>query len=472
MADGGGSTDSDTDSSEESLLDRYSSHLAWAAGLFLLLMIPGAAMDGDGVLGALRGLLAATILFAGALVCLPPTRRRLVAKTDVSFGRWAIAGIAIMALFLAVGIAPASDTPAVEEPGPETATPTETGTSTDAESTSATTTTPGGQTGDAPGDSTETPTRTADPPAATQTSTPTAGGGSGDTTSSTTGQSTWTVTVVRIVDGDTIEVRFEDGHTEDVRLLGVDTPEVHVENDPSEFEGIPDTDEGHEWLRDWGHRASEYARAELSGETVQIETDSQADRRGSYGRLLVYLSDDDGEFNQRLLRQGYARMYDSSFSKRTTYLELESDAQENDIGVWGFDGDGSGTSDGTATPTETPVPDGGTEHDQLVVAEIHEDAAGDDHDNLNDEYIVFENTGESALDMSGWTVSDEADHTYTVPQGFTLDPGAQVTLYTGSGENSESELYWGSERAVWNNNGDTIYVHNNDGSLVLERSYS
>lgn len=82
------------------------------------------------------------------------------------------------------------------------------------------------------------------------------------------------------------------------------------------------------------------------------------------------------------------------------------------------------------------------------------------------------NTRLVRVDIGGWTVNDEADHTYTVPQDFTLDPGAQVTLYTGSGENTDSELYWRSERAVWNNNGDTIYVHDGDGGLVLERTYS
>jgi len=283
-------------------------------------------------------------------------------------------------------------------------------------------------------------------------------------------QSSWTVTVVRIVDGDTFEVRFEDGRTEDVRLLGVDTPEVHAENDPDEFRGIPDTDEGREWLRDWGHRASEYARAELSGETVRIETDSEADRRGSYGRLLVYLTHDGDKFNEQLLRQGYARMYDSSFSERSTYENLESTAQRNDVGLWGFER--SESSERTPTSTETPVPDGGGGGNELVVAEINEDAQGNDHDNLDDEYIVFENTGETAIEMGGWRVSDEADHTYTVPQGVTLEPGARVTLYTGSGDDSESELYWGSGRAVWNNNGDTIYVYDDGGTLVIERSYS
>jgi len=46
----------------------------------------------------------------------------------------------------------------------------------------------------------------------------------------------------------------------------------------------------------------------------------------------------------------------------------------------------------------------------LSVAQIHEDAAGRERENLNDEYVVFENTEGTSLDISGWTVSDEADH--------------------------------------------------------------
>lgn len=72
--------------------------------------------------------------------------------------------------------------------------------------------------------------------------------------------------------------------------------------------------------------------------------------------------------------------------------------------------------------------------------------------------------------MGGWTVSDEADHVYTVPSGFTLQPGATVTLYTGSGTNSNSELYWGSGSAIWNNGGDTVIVKGG-GTVILQESY-
>jgi len=105
------------------------------------------------------------------------------------------------------------------------------------------------------------------------------------------------------------------------------------------------------------------------------------------------------------------------------------------------------------------------------VAQIHEDASDNDHENENGEYVVFENVGGTSLDLSGWRVEDDAGHTYQFPSGFTLGPGETVTLYTGSGTDSASELYWGSDAAVWNNDGDTIYVVRPDGTTALVREY-
>jgi len=45
-----------------------------------------------------------------------------------------------------------------------------------------------------------------------------------------------------------MEVRFEDGEEDTIRLLGVDTPETFTENDPAEFEGIPETTAGYDHL--------------------------------------------------------------------------------------------------------------------------------------------------------------------------------------------------------------------------------
>ena len=163
------------------------------------------------------------------------------------------------------------------------------------------------------------------------------------------------VEVTRVVDGDTMEVRFPNDEVDTLRLLGVDTPETYGQNDPAEFEGIPENTAGRDHLSNWGERASAFATEELEGEQVRIETDPEADPRGSYGRLLVYLYKDGTDFNRELIDQGLARMYDSSFSKRSEYTDAEAQAQREDVGLWDFDG-----SAATATETDSSDDSGGS----------------------------------------------------------------------------------------------------------------
>jgi competence protein ComEC len=123
-------------------------------------------------------------------------------------------------------------------------------------------------------------------------------------------------------------------------------------------------------------------------------------------------------------------------------------------------------TDGGAPSTATPS------SGSLAISEIHADAAGDERDNLNDEYLVFENMGAQAIDIGGWTVSDESGHEYTVPDGVTVESGDQVTLHTGGGSNTATDLYWGSESPIWNNGGDTVTVRDSSSAIVIEEEYS
>jgi len=279
-----------------------------------------------------------------------------------------------------------------------------------------------------------------------------------------------TVTVVDIVDGDTVDVRYPNEKTETSRLLGVDTPEVHTSVSPGEFEGVPDNEAGRECLREWGERASSYAKSELSGESVSIEFDENEGRRGYYGRLLTYIHVNEAHFNYNLVENGYARVYDDSdFRLQDEFYNAESQAQNSNSGLWECT---EVSSNSDSSSTEDTTSSGGTvSSDSLLIAQIHEDAAGRERDNLNDEYIVFENTESSSLDVSEWSVSDEADHTYHFPDGFEIESGETVTLRTGSGSDTESDLYWGSSSPIWNNNGDTVIVRDRSGEVVLRESY-
>lgn len=256
-----------------------------------------------------------------------------------------------------------------------------------------------------------------------------------------------------------MEIRFQNGSTDTVRLIGVDTPEVHTETDPQEWEGVSDSSAGRDCLSEEGHDSSEFAKQKLSGETVQLVLDEAADSQGYYGRLLAYIEISGMNFNYQLVADGYARVYASTFSQSDRFYEAENAAQTAKTGAWRC------RSVVTATTTDTA---GGGD---LAITRIHEDAAGNDHENLNDEYIVFKNTGGGTLDISGWTVEDEADHTYVVPSGVAVGSGATITLYTGSGTDTKTELYWGSGRAIWNNGGDTIFVYDDSGTLQLDWSY-
>jgi len=280
------------------------------------------------------------------------------------------------------------------------------------------------------------------------------------------------VTVTEVVDGDTFHVAYPNGTRETVRLLGVDTPETYGDSDPADFEGVPETDAGVACLDRAGEAASAYAVDRLAGESITLVFDEESDRRGYYGRLLAYVYVDGESFNHALLREGHARVYPSTFTERERYERTEAEAREERPGLWAcIDETGAVTTalSTTTTPgTGTAIADGGG---PLVVSEIHEDAAGNDNENLNDEYLVFRNVADGELDLSGWTVADEVGHTYTFPAGTTLAPDAELTLRTGSGTDTDSTVYWGAERAIWNNDGDVVIVRNSTGATVVRRSY-
>jgi len=143
------------------------------------------------------------------------------------------------------------------------------------------------------------------------------------------------VTVTDVVDGDTIRVRYANGTEDTVRLVGVDTPEVRADNDPTEFEGVPDTETGRDCLRRAGGDASTFATDALLGEQVGVAVDPNTDRRDRYDRLLAYVVANDRLFNYRLVAAGHARVYtESPFSRQGRFLDAETAARENRRGLW------------------------------------------------------------------------------------------------------------------------------------------
>jgi len=148
-------------------------------------------------------------------------------------------------------------------------------------------------------------------------------------------------------------------------------------------------------------------------------------------------------------------------------IEPGSDKPISQRRTYQLSGSGSTSETSTTNPTTTQ-----SQVRSLALANVHADAEGRDGDNLNDEYIILSNTGDSTLDLSGWTIADSAGHTYQVPAGVTLESEETLTIRTGSGSDTDSELYWGASSPIWNNDGDTVIVTTDDGDTILEETYS
>jgi len=125
--------------------------------------------------------------------------------------------------------------------------------------------------------------------------------------------------VVRVVDGDTFEAQIG-AVVEDVRLIGVDTPETVKPGEP---------------VQCYGPQASRFAHREFEGRQVWLVFG--VERRDIYDRLLAYAYIGHRFLNAELLRLGLARTLaippNTRHSARFEQLQLQ--AARAGRGLWG-----------------------------------------------------------------------------------------------------------------------------------------
>ena len=134
--------------------------------------------------------------------------------------------------------------------------------------------------------------------------------------------------VLRVIDGDTIEVSI-DGEPVSVRMIGIDCPEsVHPDESLN---------------TEYGETAAEFTRSLLEGKTVILEYDEQL--TDDYGRTLAYVyiegrQEDSLRGNRTvqctLLAEGYARTMkvEPNVKYAETFRITEANAQRNEVGFW------------------------------------------------------------------------------------------------------------------------------------------
>jgi micrococcal nuclease len=126
------------------------------------------------------------------------------------------------------------------------------------------------------------------------------------------------VTVIKVIDGDTIELT--DGRT--VRLLGIDAPEAGFFGKVAE---------------PWSKESTQWLRSQIDGKQIRLRIDSEEKDR--YQRTLAWVYTRDGEFiNERLLSEGHAKLladYGLPLDLEPRLRAAESEARIEKRGLWG-----------------------------------------------------------------------------------------------------------------------------------------
>ena len=142
---------------------------------------------------------------------------------------------------------------------------------------------------------------------------------SSSTSPHATGEGQANALVTRVVDGDTIEVRYQQQDLT-VRLIGIDTPESVMPGEPVQCYALA---------------ASRFTTNRLDGANVRLEFD--VERTDKYGRTLAYVWLGRELFNETLVRQGYAFVttYPPDVKYESVFLDAQRRARAESRGVWG-----------------------------------------------------------------------------------------------------------------------------------------
>lgn len=145
--------------------------------------------------------------------------------------------------------------------------------------------------------------------------------------------------VLTVYDGDTLGCDFNgDGKIqkpeEQVRMLGVDSPEMHYSRKNPTYGSANPQDET------FAKEASRWLKQAAEGKTVYLEFDAR--KTDKYDRTLAYVfvdakqADAKASLNAQLLRQGYATVLFIGKNRRyeTDFIAAETEARTAKKGLW------------------------------------------------------------------------------------------------------------------------------------------
>ena len=110
----------------------------------------------------------------------------------------------------------------------------------------------------------------------------------------------------------------------------------------------------------------------------------------------------------------------------------------------------------------------------VVISEIFYNSPGSDHGSnvsLNAEWVKLRNRTGHPVSLFHWTLRDTAHHVYRFGN-YSLRAHGTVRIHTGSGRDTQRNLFQNRGWYVWNNDGDTAILRGPAGNNRDRCSYS
>jgi len=246
------------------------------------------------------------------------------------------------------------------------------------------------------------------------------------------GRSPTQANVTSVYDGDT----FTLDNGDKVRVGGVNTPELRP-------------------LEPYGVEAREATEAFVTGKDVTLIYGSV--ERDSYGRLLAWVEVEGDPLADHLITRGLAHVFlipPVETGNVEAMLAAQDEARSNKRGIWSTE-DYAGT---------------------LHMTSFHANAAGDDRENVNGEYLRVCNVTTEAVSLDGYRITDASGNSWPFP-AMVVPAGHTVKVHSGVGDHqmdpgSQLAIYLGSPVPVWNNKSDVATIFDRYDQVVDRREHA
>lgn len=221
--------------------------------------------------------------------------------------------------------------------------------------------------------------------------------------------------VERVIDGDTLVL--EGG--EHVRLLGINTPE-----------------KGEKYYQD----AKGFLENKVLNKTVIVL--SGREKKDLYGRTLGYILLHGENVNIKIVEEGFGNPYFPS-GKDQYYSNFKK--------AWNKCVEGN-----------------------VNLCEKSKEVCGSCIEVKNFDYknqkVILYNKCSFSCEITKWSIKDEGRKKFIFPK-FNLDSYGEVNVIVSNFSNNENNLFWKNEDYVWTDSGDTLFLRDSEGNLVLWENF-